>query len=343
MSIKFRYFLYGFLFGCCFPVFAVILEILISNLSFSIKGIILAHQHNALIYMIDTAPLFLGLFAFVGGVSKQKAVTVVEGFKSLAKELRESNQYLNERSSVLFDRLNQSNKKIEKHSNLFVEGNDELHELNANCGAKAQSMNHNSEKLIGSTVHLVELHKQLKLFNDDIHRELDEFAQLNLVLIKNFRDINSIGTEIKILALNSSIEAHKLGDQGKGFAVIARQVGVLAENVESVNKRTQQIADSISQEIKRLNCSVDEQKNELENSDKLIDEIDHATGSSKQSLLAINQSINYSLTVQERQRNEFAEIRHELLKASDEKAEILHTLKKLIVSNNELIQNISEL
>lgn len=343
MSIRFQYFLYGFAFGFCFPVFAVILQIIIADLDFSFKSIQTAHQQNMLIYMIDTAPLFLGLFALLGGISKQKAVTIVNDFKLLANELKNSNNQLNMSSSRIFKQLNYSSQYIESHTSALIAGNDELHDINANCESKAVSLNQNAENLIDSTIHLVEVHKKLKLFNEKIHNELNDFAVLNKDLNTHFKGIDSIGTEIKILALNSSIEAHKLGEKGKGFTVISRQIRSLAENVDKLNQKTQTIAHNISEEITRLTESVENQKTELQSTSILISKIEENTASSKQSLEDINQSINDSLKVQFLQKEEFAEIKQELSTTNGEREEVISALETLINSNNRLINKISEL
>ncbi len=62
-KIILTYLIIGILFGACFPVGALLLESIISDIAFDLEGIALMHRENPLIYMIDSAPLFLGLFA----------------------------------------------------------------------------------------------------------------------------------------------------------------------------------------------------------------------------------------------------------------------------------------
>lgn len=343
MTIKLQYFLYGFAFGLCFPVCAIIMQISVSDLEYSFGSIGPAHRANVLIYMIDSAPLFLGLFALVGGFSKQKAIRVLDVFKKLSEELNNSNMHLNNRSAEMFGRLAESGKKIDERTSSLIEGNDELHAFNEKCGAIVAALNKDSEKLTTSTQLLVTQHVKLSLFNETIHAELEAFATLNAELASKIRRINEIGAEIKILALNSSIEAHRGGSAGKSFAVIARQIGVMAESVEQLNKRTQDIAVAVNNEIDRLTLSVDEQKNGLVDSEALTAEIESNTLNSQQSLREVNRRINESLSLQERHKGEFALVKHDLMIANQDRHKVISTLEKIVDRNNQLIAQIGKL
>ena len=62
-----RYTLWGILFGFCFPLIATSVDILVQGLDFGITTAVRVQKTNFLHWIIDTAPLFLGLLARLAG------------------------------------------------------------------------------------------------------------------------------------------------------------------------------------------------------------------------------------------------------------------------------------
>lgn len=62
-----RYLGYGILFGCLFPLTATLFDVWQRDLSLTFQAIVLVQRSQPLHWMIDTAPLFLGLFAALAG------------------------------------------------------------------------------------------------------------------------------------------------------------------------------------------------------------------------------------------------------------------------------------
>jgi signal transduction histidine kinase/CheY-like chemotaxis protein len=69
----FNYFLYGASFGCAFPIFATIFDLLRLDKEINFTNIVAIQTSFPIHFIIDTAPFFLGLFALLGGI-KQDAV-----------------------------------------------------------------------------------------------------------------------------------------------------------------------------------------------------------------------------------------------------------------------------
>lgn len=93
-----RYAVYGALFGCCFPVGATLLDILVQGLPINMGSIIQVQQAQPLHWIIDTAPFFLGLFAGLAGRRQDVIVrlnTELEArVEARTMELVQANQYL---------------------------------------------------------------------------------------------------------------------------------------------------------------------------------------------------------------------------------------------------------
>lgn len=92
-----RYAAFGALFGFLFPVLASVVEILTNGLSFSLENLILVHAQEPLLWVIDTAPLFLGAFAGYAGSTQDVLISKNTALSEQENRLREYQLTLEER------------------------------------------------------------------------------------------------------------------------------------------------------------------------------------------------------------------------------------------------------
>ena len=83
--LVFKYTLFGILFGFLFPLLAIISEIFRQSLTFSWQTIQALHN-SQLLWIIDTAPFFLGLFAYNSGVGQKKLLIQTEKLGQLVEQ-----------------------------------------------------------------------------------------------------------------------------------------------------------------------------------------------------------------------------------------------------------------
>ena len=111
-----RYALFGILFGLLFPVMATIIRILDAGLPFRLSSIAEVQAGDPLLWIIDTAPLFLGLFAAFAGRRQDRLQKLNSELSSRENELRTIQTSLEQRVEQRTHELSLANQKAEKRS-----------------------------------------------------------------------------------------------------------------------------------------------------------------------------------------------------------------------------------
>lgn len=93
-SARFRYTVFGVLFGACFPVGATLIDAYAQGFPLTLSNLAGAQATQPLHWVINTAPLFLGLFALFAGRREDKLVAAVKRAERKSSQLEEENRGL---------------------------------------------------------------------------------------------------------------------------------------------------------------------------------------------------------------------------------------------------------
>ncbi len=107
-----RYAIVGILFGFLFPVTGTIIRIIISQLPLNFTSVIAVQQSDPLLWVIDSAPIFLGLFAGYAGRKQDMLLTTNQALNERERELKTY-------QSNLEERVKERTIEVERRSNLL--------------------------------------------------------------------------------------------------------------------------------------------------------------------------------------------------------------------------------
>ena len=243
-----RHLLAGVLFGLLFPIAANVLVIVQDGLDLSVAGIGAAHARNSLLYIIDSAPFFLGLFAAVAGIHRARFAE--------AQRLREQQVLTDELTRInnrqfgqlkLAEMIPLARRRKRRIGMVFIDI-DRFKRLNDNLGHR-----------FGDQV-LIALARRLKesIFPDEYVARLggDEF----MVIVPNLRDLADIHTLARRFAgvchgellidgkthrVSTSIGAAVFPDHGDDMEALFRHAGVALNENRNTKKRAYEVFDPV--------------------------------------------------------------------------------------------------
>ena len=153
---------------------------------------------------------------------------------------------------------------------------DKVYELASNNGDLTQTIDVNSAAMQETTASISQINTAIsdmyqlieRIYGNamesnkhmsDIQRNAEERKENAVKEIYRLTDeIINITEETNLLALNASIEAARAGDAGRGFAMVAEEIGKLAVNSGQAAEQIQRVSAEVVQAVEAVNIAVEE-------------------------------------------------------------------------------------
>ncbi len=90
--------------------------------------------------------------------------------------------------------------------------------------------------------------EQLSAILQQSVRDSEKVSQINDLTAT----IMDIASETNLLSLNASIEAARAGESGRGFTVVAQEIGILADNSHETAENIQEISSEVTKAVRAL-------------------------------------------------------------------------------------------
>lgn len=180
--------------------------------------------------------------------------SVSDNESASAEELAATSEQLVESSNVL------SSKTDESMSNL-----SELDEWKNVVADNVEKVETASKDLLEKSIENKKLLNDLRTINGEVSESMRATNDMTRRLSEAVQEIgvtlsliNDISTSTNLLALNASIEAARAGEAGRGFSVVATEVGNLANSTQDSLKVVQPVIERVQQNVREITAQVEE-------------------------------------------------------------------------------------
>ena len=162
-------------------------------------------------------------------------------------------------------------------------------------------------------------------------KQMSSLVEYSNNTIEIFHTIGAISQKTRVLALNAAIEAARAGKNGKGFAIVANEVGKLANLTSDAVDETKQNIQLIQEQIAKSASMVKNETDQVEDSSNELVGVFQLFDSFKSKLQHINAVVTESNTAVTSQTDNIKEI-----------TELLQHISEMSIDNTDQVYEVTQ-
>jgi len=249
-----------------FPVINEIFRFIAMILTGFITGIACKRHLDLFINMIDTKR-----------EAASTAIKAVEKTSRVSVTIQKSTDEIFLSSKEIFSTANNQAASIQEIEATINENT----QLAVDIAVKTTSVAKIASKMKNDVIHGFSILEQnitqlenIKMQNDGVITGIISLGNKIIKIRDIVKNINTITDQTKVIAFNAALEAASAGEKGRRFAVVAREVNRLADDISFLTKQIRENVEEIQSSSSSLILSSEESAEKISEGNNLIKELE---------------------------------------------------------------------
>ena len=234
-------------------VFAVLTSIVSSMTTYANDNV----SNISMPLELIVSPISIGVLILLAMYLNKTVFKPLKNFVEVNEQLAKGNFNIEIKEIAKNNELGQLSSSLKSTLNFIKQSLSEIEQIAVKLSTSAQEMASSSEEVNASSEEISSISQQMSKGAQEQTAQIHDSSKAALTLRKNFDEkvleinqsaqlIESIATQVNMLALNASIEAARAGEYGRGFAVVADNIRNLADDSKSSVGKVQNTIDSLN-------------------------------------------------------------------------------------------------